>query len=182
MPFEFKRMEIPDVILVKPKVFYDNRGFFMESYVKSHFEKAGIKGEFVQDNHSMSCGGVIRGLHFQKTPYAQAKLVRCVKGAIYDVAVDLRSNSPTYGKYVGVILSESNKYMVYIPRGFAHGFASLTERVEVLYKVDNIFAPESEGGLIWNDPDVNIEWPIEEPILSEKDKKWPTLKELGKIF
>ncbi|MBC7092097.1 MAG: dTDP-4-dehydrorhamnose 3,5-epimerase [Nitrososphaeria archaeon] len=182
MPFEFKKLSIPDVILVKPKVFYDNRGFFMESYEKTSFEKAGIKGEFVQDNHSLSQGGVIRGLHFQKNPYAQAKLVRCVRGAIYDVAVDLRTKSPTYGKYVSIILSEANKYMVYIPRGFAHGFAALTDRVEVLYKVDNIYSPQSEGGLIWNDPDINIEWPIDEPILSEKDKKWPKLKELGKIF
>ena len=178
MPFEFVRLEIPDVILIKPKVFEDERGYFMETYKKSDFEKAGIKGDFVQDNHSRSRYGVLRGLHFQKEPYAQAKIVRCVKGVIYDVAVDLRRNSPTFGKYVSVILSEYNKYMLYIPRGFAHGFLVLSDVAEVVYKVDNEYAPEYEGGVIWNDPDLNIPWPIDNPILSEKDKKWPTLKEL----
>ena len=178
MPFEFVRLEIPDVILIKPKVFEDERGYFMETYKKSDFEKAGIKGDFVQDNHSRSRYGVLRGLHFQKEPYAQAKIVRCVRGVIYDVAVDLRRNSPTFGKYVSVILSEYNKYMLYIPRGFAHGFLVLSDVAEVVYKVDNEYAPEYEGGVIWNDPDLNIPWPIDNPILSEKDKKWPTLKEL----
>lgn len=185
MPFEFKRMEIPDVILVKPKVFTDERGFFMETYRKDLFEKAGITTEFVQDNHSRSKYGVLRGLHFQKDPYAQAKLVRCVKGVIFDVAVDLRRNSPTFGKYVSAILSEHNKLMLYIPRGFAHGFLVLSDYAEVIYKVDNIYAPKHEGGLIWNDPDVGIKWPIGEPILSEKDRSWPTLKELvrkGEVF
>ena len=185
MPFEFKRLEISDVILIKPKVFGDERGFFMETYKKSDFEKMGIKGEFIQDNHSKSKYGVLRGLHFQKDPYAQAKIVRCIRGVIYDVAVDLRKDSPTFGKYVGVILSEFNKYQLYIPRGFAHGFAVLSDVAEVAYKVDNIYAPNHEGGLIWNDPDVGIKWPIEDPILSEKDKKWPTLKELvqrGELF
>ena len=185
MPFEFKRLEIPDVILIKPKIFEDDRGFFMETYKKSDFERAGIKGEFVQDNHSKSKYGVLRGLHFQREPYAQGKIVRCVRGVIYDVAVDLRRDSSTFGKYVGVILSEYNKYMLYIPRGFAHGFLVLSDVAEILYKVDNIYAPEYEGGLIWNDKDVSIEWPVDDPILSEKDKKWPTLKELmekGEIF
>ena len=178
MPFEFKRLEIPDVILIKPKVFEDERGFFMETYKKLDFEKAGIKGDFVQDNHSKSKYGVLRGLHFQKGPYAQAKIVRCIRGVIYDVAVDLRKNSPTFGEYVGVLLSEYNKYMLYTPRGFAHGFVVLSDVGEVVYKVDNIYAPDYEGGLIWNDPDVNIQWPIEDPIVSPKDQKWPTLKEL----
>ncbi len=185
MPFEFKRLEIPDVILIKPKVFGDERGFFMETYKKLDFEKAGINGEFIQDNHSKSKYGVLRGLHFQRGPYAQAKIVRCVRGVIYDVAVDLRKNSPRFGKHVGVILSEFNKYQLYIPRGFAHGFAVLSDVAEVVYKVDNVYAPDHEGGLIWNDPDVGIKWPIENPILSEKDKKWPTLKELtqrGELF
>ncbi|NJE62109.1 dTDP-4-dehydrorhamnose 3,5-epimerase [Thermococcus sp. 21S7] len=185
MPFEFRRLEIPDVILIKPKVFGDERGFFMETYKKSDFEKAGITGEFIQDNHSRSKYGVLRGLHFQKGQYAQAKIVRCVRGVIYDVAVDLRKDSPTFGKYVGVILSEFNKYQLYIPRGFAHGFAVLSDVAEVAYKVDNVYAPDQEGGLLWNDPDVGIKWPVEEPILSEKDKKWPTLKELiqrGELF
>ncbi|ADI32008.1 dTDP-4-dehydrorhamnose 3,5-epimerase [Staphylothermus hellenicus] len=178
MPFEFRRMDIPDVVLIIPKVFEDERGFFMETYKKPDFERAGIRGNFVQDNHSRSRYGVLRGLHFQREPYAQAKIVRCVRGVIYDVAVDLRRNSKTFGKYVGVILSEFNKYMLYIPRGFAHGFLVLSEEAEVIYKVDNLYAPEYEAGLIWNDPDVGIKWPIEEPILSEKDKKWPTLREL----
>jgi len=178
MPFEFKRLEIPDVILIKPKVFEDERGFFMETYKKPDFEKAGIKGEFVQDNHSKSKYGVLRGLHFQKGPYAQTKIVRCIRGVIYDVAVDLRKNSPTFGEYVGVLLSEFNKYQLYIPKGFAHGFVVLSDVAEVVYKVDNVYAPDYEGGLIWNDPDVNIQWPIEDPIVSPKDQKWPTLREL----
>ena len=173
------------MILIKPKVFGDDRGFFMETYKKEDFEKAGIKGEFVQDNHSRSRYGVLRGLHFQKEPYAQAKIVRCVRGVIFDVAVDLRRDSPTFGKWVGVILSEFNKHQLYIPRGFAHGFCVLSEVAEVVYKVDNKYAPDYEGGVIWNDEDIGIEWPIDEPILSEKDKKWPTLKELiekGELF
>lgn len=178
MPFEFKRLSIPDVILIKPKIFPDERGFFMETYKKPDFEKAGIKGDFIQDNYSYSKYGVLRGLHFQRSPYAQAKIVRCVKGVIYDVAVDLRRSSKTFGKYVAVILSEHNKYILYVPRGFAHGFLVLSDVAEVAYKVDNIYAPSYEGGLIWNDPDVGIQWPIDEPILSEKDRRWPTLKQL----
>ena len=178
MPFEFVRLSIPDVILIKPKVFEDERGFFMETYKKSDFERTGIKVEFVQDNHSRSKYGVLRGLHFQKEPYAQAKIVRCIKGVIYDVAVDLRQNSQTFGKYIAMILSEFNRYMLYIPRGFAHGFLVLSDEAEVIYKVDNEYAPEYESGLIWNDPDVGIDWPIDNPILSPKDQKWPTLKEL----
>jgi len=185
MPLEFIRLSIPDVILIKPKVFEDERGFFMETYKKSDFEKAKIRCEFVQDNHSKSKYGVLRGLHFQKEPYAQAKIVRCVRGVIYDVAVDLRQNSQTFRKYIAVILSEFNKYMLYIPRGFAHGFLVLSDEAEVIYKVDNEYSPEYECGLIWNDPDVGIDWPIDNPILSEKDRKWPTLRELlerGEVF
>ena len=180
MPFEFKRLEIIDVILIKPKVFGDERGFFMETYKKGDFEEVGIKGEFVQDNHSRSKYGVLRGLHFQKEPYAQAKIIRCVRGVIYDVVVDLRSGSQTFGKYVGVNLSEDNKYQLYIPRGYAHGFLVLSENAEVVYKVDNVYAPDYEGGLVWNDPYVDIQWPNDNPILSEKDKRWPTLKELSR--
>ena len=179
MPFEFKKLEIPDVILIKPKVFEDERGFFMETYKKEDYdEKAGIKGEFIQDNHSKSKRGVLRGLHFQREPYAQAKIVRCIRGEIYDVAVDLRKNSPTFGNYVGVNLSEDNRYQLYIPGGCAHGFLVLSDVAEVIYKVDNVYAPDHEGGLIWNDPDVNVKWPSDNPILSEKDKRWPTLREL----
>ena len=178
MSFEFKRLKIRDVILIKPNVFEDERGFFMETYKKENFERAGIKGEFVQDNHSKSERGVLRGLHFQKEPYAQAKIVRCIRGEIYDVAVDLRRDSQAFGRYVGVNLSEENKYQLYIPKGFAHGFLVLSKSAEVFYKVDNVYAPDYEGGLIWNDSEVNIKWPNDNPVLLEKDKGWLTLKEL----
>ena len=180
MSFEFKKLEIRDVILIKPKIFEDERGFFMETYKKEDFERAGIKGEFVQDNYSKSKRGVLRGLHFQKEPYAQAKIVRCIRGEIYDVAVDLRRDSQTFGRYVGVNLSEENKYQLYVPKGFAHGFLVLSENAEVFYKVDNVYAPDYEGGLIWNDPEVNVKWPNDNPVLSQKDKSWSTLKELTK--
>jgi len=178
MPFEFEKTDIPDVILIKPKVFEDERGFFMETYVKEDFEEAGIKVEFIQENHSKSKYAVLRGLHFQREPYAQSKLVRCIRGKILDVAVDLRKNSPTFKKYVSIELSEDNKLMLFIPKGFAHGFLVLSKEAEVIYKVDNIYAPDYESGLLWNDEQVGIEWPIEEPILAEKDKKWPSLKQL----
>jgi len=178
MPFEFERLEIPDVILVKPKVFEDERGFFMETYQKDAFATAGIPGEFIQDNQSKSTSGVLRGLHFQKQPYAQAKIVRCVSGEIFDVAVDLRKTAPTFGHYVTVMLSAENKHQLYIPRYCAHGFLVLSETVEVMYKVDNVYAPGYECGLIWNDPDVNIPWANTKPILSPKDQQLPTLKEL----
>lgn len=180
MPFEYEALDIPDVLLVKPKVFEDKRGFFMETYVKEDFREAGIESEFIQDNHSHSRYGVLRGLHFQKQPYAQAKLVRAVRGIIYDVAVDLRRNSLTFGEYVTHILSEFNKHQLYIPRGFAHGFLVLSETASVSYKVDNTYAPEHEGGLLWNDPQLDIPWPIDEPILSEKDKERPTWEKLVK--
>ncbi|KXB03163.1 dTDP-4-dehydrorhamnose 3,5-epimerase [candidate division MSBL1 archaeon SCGC-AAA261G05] len=178
MPFEFEETSIQDVILVKPQVFGDDRGYFMETYVGEDFEKAGIKSSFIQDNHSRSKRGVLRGLHFQKEPYAQAKLVRCLRGKIYDVAVDLRESSDTFGEYVSTILSEENKHQLYVPRGFAHGFLVLNDEADVVYKVDNDYSPEHEGGLIWNDPQVNIDWPEENPLLSNKDENWPTLEEL----
>lgn len=178
MPFEFKRLEIPDVVLIIPKIFEDERGFFMETYKKEEFKSFGIDTEFIQENHSKSRYGVIRGLHFQRNPYEQAKLVRCIRGIIFDVVVDIRPNSPTFGKWVSIVLSEYNKYILFIPRGFAHGFAVLSETAEVTYLVDNKYAPQYECGIIWNDRDLNIPWPITNPILSEKDKKWPTLKEL----
>ena len=185
MSFEFKTLGIPEAILIKPKVFEDERGFFMESYKKEEFEKAGIKGEFVQDNHSRSKHGILRGLHFQKEPYAQAKVVRCVRGVVYDVAVDLRRKSQNFGEYVDVILSEYNRHLLYVPRGFAHGFLVLSGVAEVIYKVDNLYAPEYERGLIWNDPDVNISWPDDDPVLSQRDREWPGLKkllEMGETF
>lgn len=181
MPFEFVRQSINDVILVKPKVFGDNRGFFLESYKKSDFFANGIDVEFNQDNHSKSIKGVLRGLHYQKAPYAQAKLVRCSKGCIYDVAVDIRPESKTFGKYVKVELSEENKHMLYIPEGFAHGFVALTDEVEILYKASGEYNPQADRGILWNDKDIDIDWEIDfEPILSEKDKIQPRLKEINR--
>jgi len=175
----FKKLQIPDVILVTPKVFGDERGFFMESYKKSEFIKNGIVDDFIQDNHSKSKKGVLRGLHYQKEPKAQAKLVRCPKGKIFDVAVDIRKDSKTFGKWVGEILSEDNKKMLYIPAGFAHGFVVLSEEAELLYKASNEYSPENDRGIFWADKDININWGIDfEPIVSEKDLKQPLLKDI----
>ena len=179
MGFEFIKQEIPEVVLIKPKVFGDNRGFFMETYKKSEFYANGIEIEFNQDNHSKSTAHVLRGLHFQKAPYGQAKIVRCTRGRIYDVAVDIRPESKTFGKYVKVELSEDNKQMLFIPEGFAHGFVVLSEEAELNYKASGEYAPQADCGIIWNDKDINIDWKIDfEPILSEKDTKQKTLKEL----
>ena len=177
MPFQFKRLEIPEVILIEPKVFQDERGFFMETYKYSDFAAFGIAERFVQDNHSRSVKGVLRGLHYQNPPHAQGKLIRVVVGEIFDVAVDIRKGSPTYGKWVGVKLSAENRRMLYIPPGFAHGFCVLSDVAEVVYKVTAEYAPECEAGIIWNDPGIGIEWPIKHPIISSKDAQWPTLRE-----
>ena len=182
MPFEFEKTDIEEVIVIKPKIFGDERGFFLETYKKDDFEKAGITENFIQDNHSKSKKGVIRGIHFQRGKFAQAKIVRCIKGALWDVAVDLRKGSKTFGKYFAIELSEANKYILYIPRGCGHGFATLTEDVEMEYKNDNLYSFENETGIIWNDPDLNIKWPIANPIVSEKDKKWSTFKEFKKTL
>jgi len=171
MPFTFKQLNIPDVVLVQPKSFSDDRGFFFESFKESEFLSGGIDKKFVQDNFSHSIRGVIRGLHFQKTPKAQAKLVSVLKGEIFDVAVDIRKNSPTYGRWVSEILSENNHKLLYIPEGFAHGFCVLSEEADVLYKVSNEYSPEHEDGIIWNDPKLNIDWPISKPIVSSNDSK-----------
>lgn len=177
MPFEFIPQKIKDVILVKPKIFGDNRGFFMEAYKKSEFAANGIHVEFNQDNHSKSSAHVLRGLHFQKAPYAQAKLVRCSRGRIYDAAVDIRPESETFGKYVKVELSEDNKQMLFIPEGFAHGFVVLSDEAELLYKASGEYAPQADSGIMWNDKDINIDWEIDfEPILSDKDKVQQSLK------
>lgn len=181
MPFEFKREKPEGVISVIPKVFGDNRGFFMESYKKSEFVANGIDVEFSQDNHSKSSAHVLRGLHYQLKPYAQAKLVRCTKGRIYDVAVDLRTDSPTFGDYVKVELSEENKKMLYIPEGFAHGFVVLSDCAELLYKTSGEYNPQADRGVLWSDPDINIDWETDfEPVLSEKDKLQPLLKSIKK--
>lgn len=175
--FTFKETKIKDVYIIEPKVFGDNRGYFMETYRKEDFDKAGLKYNFVQDNQSKSKKGVLRGLHYQKT-FPQAKLVRVISGEVFDVAVDLRKNSPTYGEWVGEILSSENKKMLMIPRGFAHGFMVLSETAEFIYKCDEVYHPEDEGGIMWNDPDVCVKWPSDiEPLLSEKDQKHPSLKE-----
>ncbi|MBO5447119.1 dTDP-4-dehydrorhamnose 3,5-epimerase [bacterium] len=181
MPFEFERQNIEDVILVKPKVFGDNRGFFMETYKKSDFVANGIDVEFTQDNHSKSTKGVLRGLHYQAKPYGQAKLVRCSKGRIYDVAVDIRKNSKTFGQYVKIELSEDNKNMLYIPAGFAHGFVALSDEVEIIYKTSGEYAPQADRGILWCDKEINIDWGIDfEPILSDKDKYQSELSGINK--
>jgi len=176
MPFAFKRLAIPGVVLIEPKFFEDERGFFMETYKMPDFVAAGIKVNFVQENHSRSTKGVLRGLHYQNPPFAQGKLVRAVRGEIFDVAVDIRKGSPTWGKWVGVILSEKNKNILYVPAGLAHGFCVLSETADVTYKTTNVYSPQSEAGIIWNDKELNIEWPVKEPILSGKDKNLPTLR------
>ncbi len=179
MPFEFRKLDIKDVQLIIPKVFNDERGFFLEGYKKSDFIKNGIDIDFNQDNHSRSTKGVLRGLHYQASPKGQAKLVRCIKGGIFDVAVDIRKNSPTFGKWVGEKLTEENKRMLYIPDGFAHGFVVLSDIAELLYKASNEYSKEHDRGILWNDPDIGIDWGIDfEPILSEKDKIQPRLKEI----
>ena len=162
---------IPDVLIIEPKVFGDERGFFFESFNQKIFEDAvGRSVSFVQDNHSKSSKGVLRGLHYQLPPYAQGKLVRCVLGEVFDVAVDIRKNSPTFGQWVGVNLSAENKRQLWIPEGFAHGFLTLSDTAEFLYKTTNYYAPQSEGSIIWNDPQLGIEWPLSsEPSLSNKD-------------
>lgn len=173
------KTDIPDVLIFEPKIFCDDRGFFFESFNQKVFEEAvGYDVHFVQDNHSKSSKNVLRGLHYQTPPYAQAKLVRCIKGKVYDVAVDIRKASKTYGKWVGVILSEENKRQLWIPEGFAHGFLVLSESAEFVYKTTNFYNKNSEAGLKWNDPYLNIQWPIDgEVLLSEKDAVNKSLRE-----
>ncbi|MCE3268483.1 MAG: rfbC [Burkholderiales bacterium] len=181
---EFIKTALSGVILIKPVVHGDERGFFMESYKKSEFIKNGITTQFVQDNHSRSAYGVLRGLHYQLNPKAQAKLVRCSYGAVFDVAVDIRHGSPTYGKWVGYELSASNKNMLYIPEGFAHGFLTITAFAELLYKTNAEYSVEHDRGLAFNDPEIDIKWPEVSGglLLSEKDKKQPSLKNIETNF
>lgn len=186
----FKKIEtgIKDLFIIEPQIFEDSRGFFLESYNYNTFKEIGIENIFVQDNHSKSLKGVLRGLHFQKGEYSQAKLVRVLKGAVLDIAIDLRKNSETFGKYVTVELNEKNKKMFFIPRNFAHGFLTLENNTEFFYKCDNFYNPKSEAGIMWNDKDLNIEWNFKkyginenELIISEKDKKNMSFKEYKKI-
>ena len=175
--FNFIKTEIEGVFIIEPKVFGDERGYFMETYQKAEFDAAGLCYDFVQDNQSSSFKGVLRGLHFQKA-HPQAKLVRVLAGEVFDVAVDLRRGSATYGKWVGVLLSAANKRQLMIPRGFAHGFVVVSEKAEFAYKCDEFYHPEDEGGIMWNDPQIGIAWPQVGPLtLSEKDQKHPSLAE-----
>lgn len=180
--FTFKETSIKDVFVIETKKFGDNRGYFMETYKKQDFDNAGLKYDFVQDNQSKSKKGVLRGLHFQKT-FPQAKLVRCLEGEVFDVCVDLRKNSETYGKWEGVVLSGEKGNQFMIPRGFAHGFLVLSDTATFCYKCDEIYHPEDEGGIAYNDPDVNINWNFDgEILLSEKDKKHPCLRKSKVVF
>ena len=178
MPSTFKRLEIDGLILVEPRSFHDERGFFLESFKESEFAAAGITERFVQDNHSLSVKNVIRGLHYQKEPRAQGKLVRVIKGRVWDVAVDIRPGSASYGKWLGVELSEENHLMLYIPPGFAHGFASLSDEVHLLYKCTQEYDPALDAGIRWDDPDLAIQWPVGNPLLSPKDRILPLLKDV----
>ena len=182
--FKFIETKIKDLYIIEPKVFGDERGYFMETYSQKAFEEAGLTMKFVQDNESKSKKGVLRGLHFQ-TKHTQGKLVRVTQGEVWDVAVDLRKGSPTFGQWEGVHLSSENKRQFYVPEGFSHGFVVLSDEAVFNYKCTDFYAPEYDSGLLWNDKDVNVEWPlegIEEIILSEKDKKQKTLKELDIPF
>ena len=177
------KTKLDGVVIIEPDVFGDNRGFFMESWSQKKMEEVGLFYNFVQDNHSRSSvKGTLRGIHFQKGDKAQAKLVRCVRGAVLDVAVDLRHDSYTYKQWVAVELSEANFKQLLIPRGFGHGFVTLTDDVEFLYKADNYYAPEADGGIRWNDPEIGVDWGIDNPILSEKDMRNPLLKDNAIIF
>ena len=181
---EVIKTAIEGLVIIEPRIFADARGYFFESFSAREFEEKVVKTEFCQDNESKSSYGVLRGLHFQKPPYAQSKLVRCVKGAVLDVAVDIRKGSPTYGQYVAVELTEDNHRQFFIPRGFAHGFSVLSEEVVFQYKCDNFYAPQSEGALAWDDPDLNIDWkiPADKVILSAKDACHPRLKDFDSPF
>ncbi|WP_240414725.1 dTDP-4-dehydrorhamnose 3,5-epimerase [Paenibacillus periandrae] len=174
---------IKDVLIIEPAVFGDNRGFFMESYNGKKFGEQGIKHTFIQDNHSLSVEtGVLRGLHYQLNPKAQTKLIRVTAGAIYDVVVDIRQSSPTFGQWLGVILSAANKRQLLVPQGFAHGFCTIVPNTEVLYKVDEYYSPEHDRGIAWNDPALAIDWPTTTPILSDKDTRHPLLKDAEMNF
>jgi dTDP-4-dehydrorhamnose 3,5-epimerase len=182
---EVIKTEIEGVVIIEPKIFGDERGYFFESFNAAEFaRKVGVNTVFVQDNESKSKYGVLRGLHFQKGEFAQSKLVRVVEGRVIDVAVDIRRGSPTFGKHVAVELSKDNKRQLFIPRGFAHGFAVLSEEAVFQYKCDNLYAPAHEGAIAWNDPKIGIDWQIrpEDAVLSEKDKKHPTLDEAEELF
>ena len=181
---EIIKTNIEGVVIIEPRIFKDDRGYFFESFSQREFEEKVCKTTFVQDNESKSSYGVLRGLHFQKPPFAQSKLVRVIKGAVLDVAVDIRKGSLTFGQYVSVELTGENHRQFFIPRGFTHGFSVLSEEVIFQYKCDNFYSPQSEGAIAWNDPDLNIDWriPAEKVVLSEKDSKHPRLKDWQNVF
>lgn len=177
------KTKFEDAILIEPKVFGDHRGFFTESYNKEMFQQNGIDMDFIQDNHSLSQQpGTLRGMHYQLNDRAQTKLVRVTRGAIYDVIVDIQKGSPTYGEWQGFILSADNKRQLLVPKGFAHGFCTIVENTEVQYKVDELYSPEHDRGIAWNDPALNIDWPFNNPVLSDKDTKHPILAEADNNF
>ncbi len=168
--------DLEGVVILEPTVFGDHRGFFMESYTKHKFESLGLDFNLIQDNHSLSSeAGTIRGLHYQTNPMSLTKIIRCIRGEIFDVVVDIRKGSPTYGKSFSTILSAENKRQLVVPKGFAHGICTLVPNTEIMYKVDQYYSPEHDHGIIWNDPTLSIEWPVSNPILSEKDKGLPTI-------
>ncbi|MFA5419198.1 MAG: dTDP-4-dehydrorhamnose 3,5-epimerase [Bacteroidales bacterium] len=179
---EIIKTNIPDLYIVKPAIFEDHRGYFFESYNKEVFLRHGIDQNFVQDNESKSQKNVLRGLHFQKPPFAQGKLVRVIRGAVLDVAVDIRKSSPTFGKWASIELTQDNKWMYWVPPGFAHGFVTLEDNTTFFYKCTNMYNKESEGSILWNDPFLNIDWRTDQPILSEKDKTSPLFKDFISPF
>jgi len=182
MPFTFSPTRIAEVLVIEPRVFPDERGFFMETYKRSDFAAHGIGEPFVQCNQSRSSCGILRGLHFQKPPKAQGKLVRAISGAIFDVAVDLRKGSPTYGQWVGVELSGANNKMLYAPAGFAHGFCVVSAEADIAYMTSDEYAPALESGIAWDDPDLKIAWPVAMPQLSERDRRWLRLRDTDTGF
>ena len=169
---------LPDVRIIEPKAFEDRRGFFMETYHQRRYEQSNIDCIFVQDNLSHSVRGILRGLHYQ-LQYPQAKLVQVIRGAIFDVAVDIRQGSPTFGKWIGAHISDKNRHQIFVPEGFAHGFCVLSETADVLYKCTDFYAPDDEGGILWSDPGIGIDWPINDPLLSDKDSHYPCLKDVA---
>ncbi|MBN2060420.1 MAG: dTDP-4-dehydrorhamnose 3,5-epimerase [Deltaproteobacteria bacterium] len=180
-PLRYYNKSIPGVILIEPDIFKDDRGFFMETYNKNRYSEMGIEKVFVQDNHSRSQKDIIRGLHYQLV-HPQGKLVYVIKGKILDVAVDIRQGSPTFGRWTGDVLSDQNRQQLYIPEGFAHGFCVLSDMADVIYKCTEVYHPDDEYGILWSDPGINITWPIQDPILSEKDRRNPPLGDIGREF
>lgn len=179
MPCHFVQTALPGVVIIEPRMFADERGFFMETFKKSEFAGAGVPSDFVQENHSKSTFGTLRGLHGQRAPKAQGKLVRAIHGEVFDVAVDIRRDSPTFRQWVSVILSGDNRRSVFIPAGYAHGFCVISDDAEVIYKTTEEYAPDLEWGVRWDDPELAIPWPVRSPILSLRDARWPALSNLA---